>query len=142
MSEEGATFRDYFAARAPWPIPDWFEPSDMPTAPFTVVHPDLWFTPSNPDNEEDSDEIRSAYYEYYDYDTDTWDDNQYAQDNGSGTHVPDYFKDMVAAYRAGYIAYLDAYEYWKKDYDKEKYFQWRWYFADSMLVERLGGDIS
>ena len=141
MSGKGASFRDMFAHSAPSNIPDWFKPSDMPAKPSEVLHPDVLFGVYNPENEDDSDEIRAKMYEYYDFKTNTWNDQQYLKDTGVQA-VPHEFKNAVEIQYNAYIIYLQELEVWQLDYDKERYFQWRWYYADEMLIERLGGNIS
>lgn len=113
----------------------------MPEKPYEILHPDLAFLPGNDDDQTGQDDINAKMYEYYDYDTNTWDDDTYKLDTGVDA-VPHEFKDAVALQRALYLVYISELEYWQNDYDKERYFQWRWYYADEMLIKRLGGDIS
>jgi hypothetical protein len=136
MSGEGATFRDVFAAKAPWPIPDWFTPSGLPTEPAAMTPPDVYFT-YDPDNVATAE---YAKYKFYYRDTNYWDDEACAVE--TGYPVPHAFKVEVSEYWGAYDYNVAERATWQLDYDKERFFQWRWYYADEMLVERSGGDIS
>lgn len=137
----GATMRDMFAAVCPDVIPDWFKPSDVPDAPTVVMTPDEWFSEVRAAGggapalvtKEDSD----VYGQYYNYETKQW-------NGGDETTViiPPTTKDKVAAYEIKYADYVTDFNHWHKHYKKEMHFQWRWYYADEMLLKRDGDTLS
>ncbi len=135
MSGTGATYRDFFAIHAPWPIPDWFEPRGLPVEPTAMMTPDEYF--NDPVNNAST---YDAAFRYYVKETNTWLEDDYTKDTG----------DVITSdQKYNIISYYGAYDYrqaeiaaWQVDYEKEKYFQWRWHFADEMLVARGGGNIS
>ena len=133
---KGATFRDYYASVVPWPIPDWFTPHGVGPRPDDMVPPPEHFT-------YEQDNPATFYYgmyKFYDRATNYWDDDTCRVETGGP--VPHSFKDEVSEYWGAYDYRVAEINTWQRDYDKERYFQWRWYYADEMLIKREGGNIS
>lgn len=133
MSE--VTLRDYFAARAPWPIPDWFVPVGIPVEPTVPLTPELYF------NDPANAATYNPLYIYYTRSTNTWNDADYQLQVTNGV-IPTSFKNNVSVYWGDYDYAVQLHASWQIHKDKETYFQWRFYFADDMLIERLGGNES
>lgn len=103
---EGMTLRDYFAVRAPVNIPYWFK-HRRPEATY----------PPMPDVKELDEAHRKTAEDWIE---------------DPAFDLPEeifFFGEKVTAHRAGHAEWLDT------DRDA-RYFQWRFYYADSMLAER------
>lgn len=141
----GETLRDKYAGLAPWDIPEWFKPSGVYDAPEPVIiPPDTYFGQNEFDSEGrqvvDSN-ITAIYQGYYDSATETWDDAQYLIDQGD-QGVDQNIKNQVEGYTQTYKNYINRYNDWNLHYQKERYFQWRWYYSDEMLLKREGDILS
>jgi hypothetical protein len=104
--------------------------------PADITPPDEYFV-YDPDN---AATAQYGLYKFYDRDTNYWDDDEAAIETGEA--VPHAFKNEVSEYWAAYDYRVAEINVWQRDYDKERYFQWRWYYADEMLVKREYGNIS
>lgn len=138
----GITLRDQFAGLAPDNIPDWFQPTGVPDPPSPVVLP-----PSEYFATEQSD-VNSAQVElcnsYYDFETEAWNDDQYRQDFNPSTIEEDYpgFRTQVGNYTISYKSYSHHFTVWDTHYKKERYFQWRYFYAEELLAKRQGDVLS
>jgi hypothetical protein len=106
---KNGTLRDYFASRAP-EVPDWFEPVFKETKP---VRPSVSSLPEDLQKLA-RDWIRDPCF-------DLCDANPCAE-------LAQFQKDYEAAVR-------DEYR-WDLMCEVERFFQWRWYYADKMIKQR------
>lgn len=134
-SDNGLTFRDELAMRAPANIPDWFLPVGIPAEPVVPLEPNLYF------NDPNNAATYNPLYVYYTRVTNTWDDAGYRLEVTNGV-IPASFKNEVSVYWGAYDYAVQVHASWLLHYNKELYFQWRYYFADEMIIERLSKDES
>lgn len=102
----GMTLRDYFAARAPQPAPDWFkhEPSSKrPVAPDAALLTDA---------QREQLAGLGDYYDFTDVDAE------------------------VVAFAEARDAAAEALEAWRNEQRRIKFFAWRWFYADMMIKTR------
>lgn len=102
FASEGMTLRDYFAARAPMPIPDWFKHSPnrmMPTKPDILRLTTAQRAEYSNSEEFQSPEVieYSALFNEYQIEMDCWRDEQRERKFFSWRF---YFADMMLAERA------------------------------------------
>jgi hypothetical protein len=106
-SNNGMTLRDYFAARAPERIEEWFSykhPTPRPDIPW-------------PHEELDAEEQRQL--------------------DGLGDWIPgDQVSEKVKEFAVRYRAALDAGQAWDRECWRAKFCAWRYAYADAMLEAR------
>lgn len=104
--KKGASARDLFAAQAP-AAPDWFEP-DFPPKPALF---NVW-------DEINTEELRKQWEGYMDW-----------LDAEDVDPIIVEMYDKVDESRK-------VIEKWKKEKEIERFFQWRWFYADQMMERR------
>jgi hypothetical protein len=108
----GATLRDYFAARAPVDVPDWFEhispPKEFPKAPRWDEVPT-----------EEGQEMVKAWLD-------------------DACDLPPYLQWFEEQHREN----REGQKQWEKDDKAQRFFAWRWYYGEMMVKTRQqgGGD--
>lgn len=100
--------RDYFASRAPVDIPDWFEWT--PSIPY----------PTPPDLNALNPEDRKSWME----------NSEWALDEDSGV------SEAVREFGLKRKEWAQAAVKWDHDEITGRYFAWRWYYADQMMLAR------
>ena len=131
----GITLRDYYAGEAPWDIPSWFTPVGIPTEPTIPMSPDEYFgDPANAAS-------YNSLYIYYNSDTRAWDDAAYRLEVTNGV-IDGTFKSQVSDYWGTYDYAVAVHNTWLIHYQKETYFQWRFFFASEMLMARNNENLS
>ncbi|HHT9135821.1 MAG TPA: hypothetical protein ACFYEK_01110 [Candidatus Wunengus sp. YC60] len=138
----GETLRDKYAGLAPDNIPSWFEPTGVPDPPSPVILPPVeYFGTEQTDVNSSQVDLCNGYY---DFETEAWNDVQYNLDYAPSTIEENYpgFRAQVGEYTIDYKSYSHHYDVWNKHYLKERYFQWRFYYADELLLKREGEPLS
>lgn len=102
--------RDYFAAHAPLPIPDWFKGEPGNNMPLIPDVPASWGA------------AQSA--EFVDL------------KEGRGLIVN--AAPEVADFYARWLVAKNKQNVWRDQMRERKYFAWRWYYADQMIASRRG----
>lgn len=117
---------DALATDAPYPPPDFFVPITS-AAPTAVISPTAMFGPG-------SDDPNSAIYiTYYNEATQTWNDAGYEQQY-PGQVIPTDLKSRVSDQTYLYNEYITALALWQANYDKQKIFQWPYYWALNVSI--------
>lgn len=113
--EEGMSLRDYFAAHAPNEIPNWFhgERDPAPDVPDVKV-PDEFAN-------EFSDWRRGPVFDL----TDSM-QLKYGKEAA----------DIAEVYESAWQDFWEKYDSWKHVAKLQRYFQWRWHYADMMISTR------
>lgn len=111
MSNHILNLRAYFAARAPAEIPEWYQP--------LAVGP----RPQFPSTKGWTPHVREEF--------DSLRDGSLSENNASLTTLAHYrdWKDIENKMR-----------YWVKVNDQQRYFGWRWFYADQMLASQSPAD--
>jgi len=104
----GLSAREYFAARAPAEIPQWFKgpECDVPNSPA--------------DEFADFVNLHGGAYSPMGLALKAW------ENSGGKIDPPEEFRDIAARI----VAYNEAH----REYDIKRYFAWRWYYADMMVA--------
>lgn len=101
---EGMSLRDYFAARAPGEIPNWFK-HVSPVKDFKPL-PSWQELPLKEDQNQVRDWMSDGCYD---------------------------LPDNLSWFQEAFVKYRAAYAVWEEADKIARYFQWRWYYADTML---------
>jgi hypothetical protein len=120
------TVIDALAAEAPYPPPDFFTPVTA-AAPTVVLSPDEVFGTST------TDPNSGIYLTYYNTATQTWDDTAY-ETQYPGETIPLDLKEDVASQTYLYSTYIVALALWNSEYDRQRLFQWPYYWANNVVV--------
>jgi hypothetical protein len=102
--------REYFAAHAPLPIPDWFKGDHGNNMPLIPDAPSHWGAAE-----------ASQFVDLK---------------NGIGLVI--HAKQEVAEFYACWLVAKSKQAAWKDQMREKKYFAWRWYYADQMIASRRG----
>jgi hypothetical protein len=104
--------RDYFAAHAPLPIPDWFKgeySGDMPAIPDVPAH---WSA------------LQSAQF----------------SDLKEGISMIANASREVAEFYSIWLDAKGKHAAWRDRQREKKYFSWRWHYADQMMASRKANE--
>jgi hypothetical protein len=112
--DDKLTLRAYFAARAPKEIPDWFQIKDLRPAP--KLPNDKWLSESRPS-------MHTAWMLQ-------WSDLQKGYKSEGEVDLE------VLAHHRRYVAAEAELHAWQVEHDKERYYAWRWAFADDMMARQ------
>jgi hypothetical protein len=120
------TVIDTLAADAPYPPADFFVPETQ-SAPSVVLSPDEVFGTST------TDPNSQIYLTYYNTDTQIWDDTAY-ETQFPGEVIPLGLKQDVADQTYLYNQYIVALALWQSEYDRQRIFQWPYYWAHNVAI--------
>lgn len=100
--------RDYFAAHAPLPVPDWFKGESGKAMPTVPDAPSYW------------NAAQAAQF----------------SDLKQGIGLVSHAAREVAEFYAIYLAAKARHAAWRDEQREKKYFAWRWHYADQMMANR------
>lgn len=124
LDKNGLTKREYYAMHAPVEVPDWFKPKVEPR-PIGVKSMHQMFGNISTHRYKDYFVGANGKKSHWDGEEDQFFDPE--------NEVPEEFKKEVEDHLASYLDYRERVELWTETYNREQYFQWRWYWADQML---------
>jgi hypothetical protein len=116
---------DALAIDAPYPPPDFFVPTTDPQ-PATILSPDQEFG-------NESATPNAIYLTYYNPVTLEWNDVGY-ESQYPGQTIPTDLKQDVADQTFLYNQYVVAIALWQAEYDRQKIFQWPYYWAQNVAL--------
>lgn len=111
------------------PVPSFFVPVMRWSQPDAALTLDQAFGAS-------SGHVYSTIFnDYYNQDTNTWNDDGYGEDN-PGQTIPVSLKAQVADQLYNYNVYVALNAEWQAEYERETIFQWPYYYASQVIARK------
>lgn len=126
VCNEGITILQFLSTKAPDQIPAWFQPV------MENEKPSMRELPRHKFGSGSTHKHKDLFTKFYDDENGDWADKAFTPDV---VNVPADFRKEVDEYIKARDAEYEAQKEWDKQKEIEKYFQWRIYFADQLLVQ-------